>query len=254
MTKTRISVATWNIGGGILGESHQENGASDLEYHSALLKEHSPDIVCLQEAHDFGDDNNQTQSIAARAGYPYYASFPISASHMNKRASLSLGLASRFPIEDCQYEQFPNPNLSATGPNGAKWILFDKGFATCTVRVSGSLLGILNAHCFPLHYFGANPTEARFAKMWEQLKSALLAKKAVMPTVAAIDLNFEPIDLLLGNDFMNHEYLNAFANTPTVPKGVQQDYLVYSTSLKLITTAVKPTRSDHSYCQVDIEL
>jgi hypothetical protein len=42
-----IRFASWNIGGGILGESHQEGGKANLGYYVNFLREYKPDIVCL---------------------------------------------------------------------------------------------------------------------------------------------------------------------------------------------------------------
>jgi endonuclease/exonuclease/phosphatase family metal-dependent hydrolase len=249
--RTVLKFATWNIGGGILGESHQENGQPTLDYHIALIKQHEPDIICLQEAHSYdGQREGQVEYIARHAGYPHVVSYPISPSHMDKEAYLSLGILSRYPIKNPTYKQFPNPGLSSTGPHGAKWILFDKGYVESIIDLGTRTLGLVNAHCFPLHYFGAKPTEPRFASMWEMLAVDLLGMAKLSPTLAAIDLNYEPIEELLGRVLSPQEYLNAFEDTPTIPKGTQQDYIIYDHTLQLITTLVKPTSADHSYCQV----
>jgi endonuclease/exonuclease/phosphatase family metal-dependent hydrolase len=251
----RIAVATWNIGAGILGESHQENGVVALDYHASLVREQDPDIVCFQEAHDFeGFEESQTNYLARQLGYPYSISIPISPSHLGDNASLALGIASRFPIKDTVYRTFDNPGLTATGPNGNSWVLFDKGYLICTVVADGEDIGIVNVHCFPLHYFGARPAEPRFKAMWDQLCADLTARRGLGRTVVAIDLNHEPIEELLSAVLACDLFLNAFARTPTIPKGIQQDYILYDTRLRLMSTTVRPTLSDHYYCQIDLSL
>lgn len=250
-----IKLATWNIGGGILGESHQENGRPTLDYHISVLKDYRPDVVCLQEAHSFDDQREgQSEYIARHAGYVHVYSHPISPSHMDDSAYLTLAILSRYPIEDPIYKQFPNPGLTSTGPNGSKWTLFDKGYVEARIDIASRRVGLINAHCFPLHYFGAHPTEPRFADMWEMLKTDLLAINELSPTLAAIDLNYEPVEELLGKVIGPQAYLNSFESTPTIPKGSQQDYILYDHSFQLLTTLVKPTKADHSYCQVTIRV
>src|SRR5882724_11611618 len=125
-----ISVATWNIGGAILGPSHQTGGKPQLDYYADILRTHQPDIVCLQEAHHYYDEHqpNQTQQLAKLTDYPHTVSVPISPSHLDPNAQLGLGVISRFPIQTHRYVQLPNPGLYATGPNGEQWVPFDKGY------------------------------------------------------------------------------------------------------------------------------
>ena len=52
--------------------------------------------------------------------------------------------------------------LTTIGPDGSRWELLDKGYVKAVIDIGGDLLGVLNAHCFPLHYFRAAATESRF--------------------------------------------------------------------------------------------
>jgi endonuclease/exonuclease/phosphatase family metal-dependent hydrolase len=250
-----LSLATWNIGGGILGESHQRDGRPILDYHTSLIKETNPDVICLQEAHDYGGAHiDQARHIGERAGYPFADIFPYSPSHLQKGASLSLGIISRFPLTSSCYKQFPNPGLRGSGPNGEEWSLFDKGYVELTLDIDGRTITLANAHCFPLHHFHARPTEGRFANIWNQLIDDLLAIRRTAPALVAIDLNHQPIEELLGPVLRPDKYYNAFNETPTTPKGTQQDYILYDNRVRLVTTVVKPTEADHSYCQATLEV
>ncbi len=254
--KSDFTLATWNIGGGILGESHQTHGKPKLDYHAEVIKKYQPNIVCLQEAHEYDEGRiDQVNELARMTAYEHVLSIAISPSHLECNASLSLGVLSHFPIEKFSYTKFPNPDLSATGPNGEKWVLFDKGYVKATLNVHGQAIGLINAHCFPLHYFGASPTESRFAEMWEILCGDLLNFAGRMPSLAAIDLNHDSIEELLGGALDSHGYQNSFDNTPTTPKGIQQDYIIlYSGAFSLRRTRATPTDADHSYCEVRVSL
>ncbi|MGW1052831.1 endonuclease/exonuclease/phosphatase family protein [Streptomyces sp. NPDC002521] len=247
---TLLKVATWNIGGGILGESHQRGASPSLDYYAAVLREHLPDVVCLQEAHDYhGRGVSQAEYLARCSGYPHFASFPTSESHMAENASLALGMVSRFPIQNAAYKQFPNPKLEAVGPNGECWKLHDKGYVVAQLDLGGCTLGLVNGHCFPLQHFGVSPTESRFAQTWDMLTADLLAVGDAGPAVAAIDLNYARLKDLLAEVLRPGRYLSAFDGTPTTPKGVQKDHILYGHALRLLTTTVAATSSDHSYCQ-----
>jgi endonuclease/exonuclease/phosphatase family metal-dependent hydrolase len=244
--------ATWNIGGGILGPSHQRGALPSIDYYASVLREHNPDLVCLQEAHSFDDREGQSEYLARNCRYPYVESFPVSRSHLADGAFLALGILSRFPIAAMEYRQFPNLGLTATGPDGRAWKLLDKGYVKAVVRVGGQRIGVLNAHCFPLHYFGASATEARFRDVWRMLARDLASLHQDMPAVAGIDLNYAPVQALLADPLRSGGYSNAFGQTPTTVKGVQQDYILYDQRLELLDTTVRRTRSDHSYCQVTV--
>ena len=247
-----LRFATWNIGGGILGESHQQGGNPSLDYYASVLRAHSPDVVCLQEAHSFSDREGQAEYLARKCGYPYVESFPISESHLVKDAFLALAILSRLPIRSHEYRKFPNPGLTSIGPDGSHWELLDKGYVKGVIDIGGDPLGVLNAHCFPLHYFRAAATEARFRELWRMLSGDLLDMRERMPTIAGMDLNHSPVQDLLTDLLRPDGYVNAFAGTSTTWKGVQQDYILYDQRMDLLDTTVRPTRSDHSFCQVKV--
>ncbi|WP_405091657.1 endonuclease/exonuclease/phosphatase family protein [Micromonospora sp. NBC_01392] len=250
MVPTPLKVATWNIGGGILGESHQRGVSPSLDYYASFLVEHRPDVLCLQEAHDYhGRQVGQAEYLAKCLGYPHFASFPTSASHMAENASLALGVVSRFPIDDAVYKQFPNPGLSIVRPDGQKWSLHDKGYVVARLDLDGQPLGLITGHCFPLHHFGISPTEPMFAQMWEMLRADLLTVGGAGPTVAAVDLNHARLTDILSEVLHSGHYFNAFDATPTTPFGMQKDYILYGQAIRLLTTTVATTDSDHSYCQ-----
>lgn len=251
-SKRVVRVATWNIGGGILGDSHQTSGKEYLEYHADLLRLHQPDIVCLQECHHSeNSQTNQVSRLAETLNYQYSKSTPISPSHLDPDAELALGIMTSYPIRNIKYTRFRNPCLTATGPKGQQWTLFDKGYCSYEVELAEETIAITNAHCFPLHYFSATATEDRFKDIWNDLGSHLKESENSRPTLAAIDLNFPFIKNVLSDEIIGPRYINAFDATPTTPKGIQQDYILYSRQFRLLTTHIIPTRSDHHLCICD---
>jgi endonuclease/exonuclease/phosphatase family metal-dependent hydrolase len=251
----KLKFATWNIGGGILGESHQRNGRPSLDYYVSILREHQPDVVCLQEAHSFADrEESQSHYLAAQLGYQYVHAEPISESHMARDARLSLAIISRYEIEAFEYRPFPNLGLTAVGPDGHSWKLMDKGYVKAVIKFGDLALGVLNAHCFPLHYFSAKPTEPRFAPIWKMLADDLLKMRGEQPTIAGLDLNYARIQDLLTAPLTTGKFVSAFSDTPTTAKGIQQDFILLDQTMTLLDSTVRNTKSDHSYCQVEVEV
>lgn len=248
----RIKVATWNIGGGILGESHQTHGLPNLTRHAAVLSECDPDIVCLQEAHIYATGVDQVATLATLCGYKYHVTREISPSHLAKDASLALGLLSKFPIVDQEYIEFPNPGYRNTGPNGEEWILFDKGFTTAKVEIGDGVLHVVNAHYFPFHYFNADPRDPRLTYVLDPLRD-VLRQLEHSPAVACIDLNSPYIDELLPVALQIYQEL--IPRGSTTPKGVQQDYILGTRFARLLER-LDPVQShaDHFMCMADIGL
>ncbi|WP_225854331.1 endonuclease/exonuclease/phosphatase family protein [Micromonospora sp. ALFpr18c] len=250
-----IKLATWNMGGGILGASHQHGAIPSPDYYASVLRRHGPDVVCLQEAHDYhGRFESQPHCLARQAGYPHVLSFPTSASHLAEDASLTLAVLSRFPLGNGVYRQFPNPGLTGTGPDGEPWLLADKGYMITQVDLGGRQMGLINGHCFPLRYFGARATDPGFAEVWHMLTQDMLKLKEIGPAVVAVDLNHEPVEDVLNEALTRDRYINAFANTVTTVRGAKRDYILYEQGMRLLTATVTATESDHAYRQVSLVL
>ena len=251
-----LTVGSWNIGGGILGASHQLHGTAHLDYHISRISEWAPDVICLQEAHEFLDGSRgQAEAIASAVGYKNVHTVAISPSHLDQQAMLSLSVMSNYQISNARYTQFPNPDFTSKGPNGEQWVLFDKGYVTVDLTVEDVDITLVNAHCFPLHYFGVTATDSQFSGMWTEFSNYLIEIAQNKSTIAVIDLNYEPIEDVMGKVFTEGPYKNSFTRTPTIPKGIQQDYILYaSPQLELEQTAVTPTDADHHYCEARVVL
>ena len=254
MTSRRLDVATWNIGGGVLGASHQRGAVPDLDHHVGVLTARRPDVVCLQEAHEYDDGTGQTQELAARAGYGHWAAYALSASHLVGGARLALGVLSRHPLVEMSFRALPAPALTAKGPEGEEWTLHDKGYVLATVAVpNGRPVHLVNGHFFPLHRFGRSPADPRLASLWRGFSDDLLALDATGPVVAGVDLNHSPVDEVLPDVMRPGRFTSALAeDVPTTPTGAQRDYLLCGHGARLVTAGTVPTESDHFYCHASV--
>ncbi|WP_432100345.1 endonuclease/exonuclease/phosphatase family protein [Streptomyces sp. WAC 04229] len=252
----RLLIGTWNIGGGVLDVSHRKGAPAQLGYHIDRLMRARPEILCLQESHTFRDGRaGQAQEIARALGADWFHTWPLSESHLAPDADLSLAVLSRWPLSAPRTVTFPNPGLTTTGPDGDHWRILDKGYMVVEADLAGTSLRIANAHCFPLHYFGTTAAAPRFAPLWNRLADDLLTLARFGPTLVTVDLNHQPVEDLLGRLFESGVYTSAANGSPTTPKGIQQDYILYTgADLRLVETAVIPTRADHHYVQALFEL
>jgi endonuclease/exonuclease/phosphatase family metal-dependent hydrolase len=252
----RLLIGTWNIGGGILDASHRKGAPAQLDHHIAQLMRARPDILCLQESHTFHDGRaSHAQEIAKAMAADWFRTWPLSPSHLAPDADLSLSVVSRWPLAAPRTVTFPNPGLTATGPDGSHWSIFDKGYMVVEADLAGATVRMVNAHCFPFHYFGTSAAAPQFASLWDGLAEDLLALARSGPAFVAIDLNHQPVQELLGRLFETGVYTSAVDGTPTTPKGVQQDYILYTgADLSLLEATVIPTRADHHYVQALFEL
>lgn len=245
----KISFASWNIGGGILGESHQISGVSNINYYCSILFPYSPDILCLQESHSFGNTKpSQTEMLAKKLGYKYFREYPISRSHLDESAYLTLSILSKYKIAEWKTDKFENPQLKSTGPNGQEWNLFDKGWCSCNTQTLFGDVTILNGHWFPLHYFGASHTNIRYLNIIKPMMQDLLLLEKQRPVLAAIDLNYSKIETMLPDLFKNNAYVNALPDKPTTTKGEKQDFILYTNAFTNLHAEIIKTNSDHELC------
>ncbi|NHA00377.1 endonuclease/exonuclease/phosphatase family protein [Nocardioides sp. W3-2-3] len=255
MTDRPLTVATWNIGGGITGPSHQRAATPSLDPYVAVLRANAPDLVFLREAHEHEDGRpGQTRELAERAGLAHWAAYPLSESHLLHGASLALGILSRYPLHNLAFHPVPAPALTATGPAGEQWTLHDKGYVVGRVALPGGDIGIATGHFFPLHRFGASAAEPRFRPLWQAFAADLRALAEAGPAVAGFDLNHSPVGDVLGEVLGPGRFTEAIVETPTTASGAQRDFLLHDHHTRLITASVVATASDHAYCQVRVQI
>lgn len=244
-----LTAATWNIGGGILGESHQTNGTLELSYYSDRIRAIDADLIFLQECHHYeGHRGDQVEELATAAGYPHYHCFPLSDSHLAGDAMLSLGLLSRHTIESSITSHFPHFDVTTRGPNGRTWTLHPKGYAIHRLSTPAGPVRAINAHCYPLHHFGMSPTEPKFADLWSLLGQAVVGEADECATVVGIDLNSDKLEEVLNLRPGGQQILKAtIRGRATKRSGAESDFLLYTPAkLELLRAYVATTDSDHS--------
>lgn len=166
MNENAVRIATWNILG--RRRAGTKRTAPDGAV-TEILKRHGIDIVCLQEVHFYNGlpEEGLVRELRA-AGFENFAWMRLSESHLDRDASLGIGIASRAPLSDIDRSRLTNPGLRAV-VRGDEWVLHDKGMIGCLARAAGQRpFWIYSFHLFPFHEFGVSDDDDRVDKMWAE--------------------------------------------------------------------------------------
>ncbi|MBA4248127.1 MAG: hypothetical protein C0444_07520 [Microbacterium sp.] len=249
-----FTIGGWNIGGAVLGASHQTGKRPNLDYYEQLLDSRKAEVICLQEAHSYPDGRrSQVEELAVRLGYGFHVAAPLSPSHIDPEAALSLGIISRHPIRSSSLTMLPNPNLQTRLNTGALWRMHNKGLLTASIAVDGEDLMVTSGHVFPFHRFGASAQSAEFSRVFDDVSSHLMRSMRLGRSVVSIDLNDPNATNLLASSIGRNRFQVAPSDHATTRKGRKQDFLLYSADLRLLDVTILPTESDHAYCEMSVE-
>ncbi len=239
------------MGGGFIssGQKH-EYGIEDINYFIHELKSINPDIVCFQEIHVSGK-NNQPRIIADSLCFQNVTTYSIANSHLKDGEKLSISIISRFPIVSSKFNILPNPNLTFIW-KGEKAFSHDKGFLEAIVDYKGTNIRILSGHMVPFGKFGKSFLDDEFKEIRSQIEKIILHEK--MPEIVCADMNFdEKIDKLIPNVFDN-DFKFILKEGPTTPEGRKYDKIIASKEWKSVGSEIVKGRTDHFLCFADVEL
>lgn len=245
--KDKVRLVTWNIGGAyISNDDHKSYSYSDIAYFLDVLKEVSPDIVCLQEAH-VSADLNQPAWLAEKLGL-YMVSHAYDDSHLLAGCQLSVAILSRWAPLQPEFVMLPNPHLKL-GWKGEKVVSHNKGFLLAEINLAGQYLHVASGHLLPFHRFGRSLEDTTFNAIRERIEALFLQEKAD----ALIGADMNCADLSAGlPELMRH-----YACVPfdlTRPDGRVTDHILYSKSWHLVRGWTVQTHADHHLCVADLTL
>lgn len=150
MAKT-LKIASWNIAGGrtVRSLEHLDYETENLEYFADILRDVSPDILCLQEVHT-NDDRSTARDLAGLLGYSHVYEDRLSPSHIDSNYEMGLAILSRQPLETPVNRLFPNPGYELVMPNGTTEACHEKGMQL--TKYEG--VTIANVQMLPVAVFG----------------------------------------------------------------------------------------------------
>jgi endonuclease/exonuclease/phosphatase family metal-dependent hydrolase len=241
-----IRMATWNIGGGYVStDGHLSYGCQDIAYFADVLREISPDIVCLQEAH-ISAQMDQPAWLAKTLGL-HVVSHVYEDSHLHPQCQLAMAVLSRIRPEDSTFVMLPNPRLKLVW-RGEEVISHDKGFLIARLEMDGRSFHVVSGHLLPFHRFGLRLEDSAFGTMRARLATLLLED---MPgSLVGADMNCADLSLGLAELFASYR---GVPFDSTRPDGRVTDHILYPASWELVRGWVLPTRADHHLCVADLD-
>lgn len=234
----------WNIGGGKVrrGEAGPYDH-DDLSHIIDTIQRLAPDIVTLQEAHT-GNGVMQAATIAAATGLVHFVNDPYSQSHLEAGMQASQAILSRFPLEAHDFNFLPNPDLSATGPDGNRWVTFDKGVSRVLCQLpDGQDMDVVTLHAVPFGHFKRSPLDAEFAPIRHRL--AELARPQQLLALVQGDFNNEAPTLADYVPDLVSRMTEAPLPGPTIPKGKYLDHVLYRGLTLRSVAVVTDVLTDH---------
>lgn len=250
-----FTVVFGNITGGFVwaGKSYGEfvfSRASLREYTEHFHTLH-PDILSLSEIHleDTEGNSEMVRCLSRDLQLPYTACFAQSPSHLDTSKLAGLAILSRFPILWQETFLLPNPRLEYDRPDGAHWVMFDKGAQRVSLALEDTRLELVNLHYFPFHHFGRQANEADFAHVRHELMSMLVGSRQA-PVIVTGDFNNKGFSLSQGMPelFANDLFRETVVAETTV-SGLQEqfDHILYTpATLRCLSSFVTTSLSDHS--------
>lgn len=242
-----IKIVQWNIGGGkirdidsdptkTVGAIKNSYSKEGFDYIISKLKELSPDIVTLEEAHE-DDVTIQAEVIAKSLGLGYWISDVYCDSHVEKDQKLCQAIISRFPLSNHAFDLFYNPHAKLITEAGEEWISLDKGYSFAEATLpDNSKLGIGVLHAFPFRRFGLDYAGTEAQKILKSIEE-LISKTKISPMILGGDFNINDGSLKQYLPNIMSDFDEIILQEPTTPKDRKYDHVIYS-GLKLIDSKI----------------
>lgn len=254
----KLKTIQWNIGGGKLVVSGADPTLlssyviDGLDSIIALLQEHQPDIITLQETHS-ANGHSQPETIAKALGYPNWYNDEYADSHIEAGQRLGQGIVSKFPLSDHSFELFTNPHFKAVWEDGSIAISHDKGRTRCTVKLPDNVDIIVQTfHTVPFRRFKVELESTEAKAVLLDMGSKL---KVNEPGLIQADFNVDVQSLHpLFPDLFEVGYEEIVQTQPTTPKGHHYDHILYKGLLLLTSTLVSTVETDHYPIVSEFEL
>lgn len=241
-----MRVATWNINSAhILSESGKYD-REDLGYVIDELEKVDADVVCLQEVNEL---HAEQIAVALQMQVQFHDMFP---NHVTGDGRLGVATMSRGSVQEVAWRVVTIPPITAIGPDGRLWEMWDRAFMECAVEVDGKRIPVLNGHMNPFHHFKRDVMEEEFKDVRDQIEEIIL--ETDRPLIVAADFNYKDLKQMLPNVFEGG-FVDVIPNEPTEMKHKwKSDGVLVSSDWGVVGAEIVPDVADHALCWADIEL
>jgi endonuclease/exonuclease/phosphatase (EEP) superfamily protein YafD len=244
----KLTSLQWNIGGGKIrepgvphysDEAYKKNG---LDHIISIIKQHSPDVVTLQEAHE-NEIMSQGKHIAAFTGMQYAFTHNYNESHIEPGQDLTLCILSKYPIRRPDFKFFYNPKYTKELPNGEIWVSHHKGMLEVKLDVNGKDVNVTTLHLIPFKRFDIDPYGEKSAKVREDIEQKLKANGEYNLIQGDFNVNDESLQRFLPS------FIRTVQEVPqtqaTTPSGWKYDHVLYRGLKHLSSKVITEALTDH---------
>lgn len=119
------------------------------------------------------------------------------------------------------------------------------------ILYNGSEIRVLSGHMVPFHRFKKDFLDDEFTVIRNQCEEIISAEK--MPTLIGADMNFENMEVLLPEIFVQ-KFIQTLDSEATTPDGKRYDKILLSLDWKCLESRVIVGNADHYLCIADVDL
>jgi endonuclease/exonuclease/phosphatase (EEP) superfamily protein YafD len=241
-----IKAVQWNIGGAKIlqdgadpasPEAYTEDG---LDHIIDVIKQESPDLVTLQEAHQ-----RLPFEIAHDLGYEGWVNHPVSPSHIDKREMLALGCVSKGYIYHDSLSPLTTPPWSMQIAEGVYVSPHKKAIANYLVGIDGGdTLAVQNLHLFPFRKLGVDSSSAKAEPVLREVEEKVGTWESPRLLQGDFNLNYESLRPLLPGLF-EAGFEEVEQHEITTPRNSRPDHVLYSGMTVVRSTVIKDVLTDH---------
>jgi endonuclease/exonuclease/phosphatase family metal-dependent hydrolase len=251
VTTTPLRVASWNILGRRVAETHQPADEGSVR---SVIQDLNIHILCLQEVHFYGGEpDRQLLDELHAAGLRHFVGLPLSASHLDSSAQLGVGVASVWPLVRRDALVFSAPDVKAR-VRGEDWVLHDKGMVGCDIEIPGRPpVRIYSLHLFPFHEFGIKDGDARIAEMWNEFWQHADERADGRRTILAGDFNQQDTKDA-ATKWSKADWSFCFTNVRTTSTGLALDEIALTQPGAAVSRKVISNFSDHHIVVAELDV
>lgn len=237
------------------GEKPGEQNFSRFSPQEYLVhfQQYNPDILCLAEV--LMDENGKSEfvsQVGKKLQLPYIKTLVNEKSWLSPGNYYGLAFLSQFPIVDYKTFFLPHPKLEVIRPDGAHWILHDKGAQKITINTPEKKLTIFNLHYFPFHHFGRRMDEPEFEESREAFVN--IFQNTSDTTIICGDFNNKYVSFGKAFPELEEKFTQAIKTKTTLVGGEDQlDHILYTKDLNVLESKAEAYLSDHYMLCVDFE-
>lgn len=226
------------------------------------FEQQKPDILCLAEALMDNQQGNSLfiEKVTNVCSLPYYRNLVGEKAFFVDDKFYGLSICSKFPIASYNVLKFANPKIETIRPNGDYWVMHDKFIQKAVLELDNrKRISLVNTHMFPFQHFNKHFWDEDFASYrtkWAEMLSADCHEASLITgdfnTVGIVIENAFP-ELKVGEKLQSVVNYDGKMFQPRYSYDTQIEYILASSSAKVISAKAEMVYSDHPFLIAEID-